>query len=129
VLALLVLAAAVVLVATIRFGILEAAAPAPPVGGISKDQTIAVAMRQVHSTSGSQVRSAEPGQLSKFGHDALSSPNRWVWAVTFNGKFELGSCGPYVAPPARPHCPQPEHTYMVILDYFTGDFIMASLSP
>jgi hypothetical protein len=128
VLALLALTAAVVLIATIREGILEFATPSPPVGGISKPEAIAIATHQAYPTSTSQVRSAVPGPLWKFGHDVRSSPNRWVWAVTFDGSFQPPSCGPYVPPPAKPRCPLPEHTYVVILDYFTGDFIMASLS-
>ena len=101
----------------------EAGAPA---GGISRERAIAVAMNQAYSMSRSQVLDATPGPLSEFGHDAKSSPDRWVWAVTFEGSFEPPSCGPYRPGPPAP-CPIRQHHYQVIVDYFTGQFIMVSL--
>jgi len=123
---LLVLLSIVVLIATASFGALEAGVP---IGGISRDQAIAIAARQGFVASGSQVGSALPGPLGMFGTDVSSSPYRLVWAVTFRGMFQAPSCGPYVPPPGKQHCPSPDHNATVILDYFTGDFVMGSITP
>ena len=100
----------------------EAGAPA---GGISRDEAIATAMRQGFPVTRSEVADATPGPLWEFGHDVTSSPDRWVWAVTFKGSFEPPSCGPYRPGPPAPCLVRQSH-FQVILDYFTGKLVIAS---
>src|SRR5258708_19690129 len=95
---LLVLLSVVVLLATASFGALEAGVP---IGGISRDQAIAIAARQGFVASGSQVGSALPGPLRIFRTDASSSPNRPLCALIFP---------PTLHPPTRlPSPPPPPH--------------------
>src|SRR3989442_9271618 len=114
---LLVLLTVVVLLATASFGALEAGVP---IGGISRDQAIAIAARQGFVASGSQVGSALPGPLMMFGTDVSSSPYRLVWAVTFPPTVPAPSWGPHAPPPRQQHCPSPHPNPPLSLDYFTG---------
>ncbi len=122
-------AGAIISVVAATVGILEAGLP---VGGLSRNQAIAIADRQVYSEPGKQVRWAVPGPFGLFrdhATDAVSPPARLVWAVAFSGTFPPPSCGPFNPNGNPPHCPPPDHTETIILDYFTGQFIMGSLSP
>lgn len=97
-----------------------------PAGGISRDHAIGIAARQIPSDPPATVQLASAGPMWKFAADAQTSPNRFVWAVNFKGTYGR-SCGPH-----NPNSPQPRHcapatNLTVILDYFDGSFIMASL--
>jgi hypothetical protein len=59
--------------------------------------------------------------------DAVSPGYRLSWAVTFRGTFS-GSCPP-AGPSGPSQCLPTDHTETVILDYRTGAFIMASITP
>jgi hypothetical protein len=119
------LAGALILLAIVAEVMLQVGLPA---GGLSRDRAIDMASRQVHSTSPTQISFANAGPLLMFGTDVSSSPSRLVWAVNFSGTFPPSSCGPYI-PNAKPHCPPPNHHELVVLDYFDGTFIYASLYP
>jgi hypothetical protein len=97
-----------------------------PLGGISKGEATTLASQQVHSNSPPQFVGASPGLFWFFrggATDAVGPGYTPVWAVSYRGTF-IGSC-----PPPGGHCPPPDHSEMVILDYRSGAFIMASITP
>jgi hypothetical protein len=120
-------AVAVVALALLLVGLWVGVAVAGvPFGGISKGEATTLASHQVQSDSTRQVVGAIPGFFWFFrggATDAVAPGYTLVWAVTFRGTFR-GSCGP---PGAQ--CPPPDHSEMVILDYRSGAFIMASITP
>jgi len=76
------------------------------------------------------VRWAIPGPLLFFrggASDVVAPWNRFVWAVRLSGSFR-GSCGPVHVSDEPLRCP-PEHTATVMLDYVSGEFVMASIEP
>ena len=98
------------------------ASPAfPATGGISADQ--AADLARSHVQDGAVFLSAVAGtyrDVFTIGHPEdrhLDTPDRVVWAVTFDGVYEI--CPPNGAP-----CwsPRPGQT-QVILDYTTGEFL------
>ena len=101
------------------------------VGGLSRTNAIAMASGDLNSTTPTQVRQTVPGPFWFFrdgATDSISPGYRLVWAVTFNGTFE-GSCGGAPPPGTTRQCPPPNHTKTVILDYFSGAFVMAMTGP
>jgi hypothetical protein len=90
-------------------------------GGISASR--AADLARSHVQDGAVFVSAVAGtyrDVFTIGHPAdrhLDTPDRVVWAVTFNGEYEI--CPPNGAP-----CwsPRPGQT-QVILDYTTGEFL------
>ena len=76
-----------------------------------------------------QVKSGPFREFRGGATDAVARGDKRVWAVTFSGTF-MGSGGP-PCPSAEP-CDRPitpDHVITVILDYSTGEFIMASVEP
>ena len=97
--------------------------------GISRQDAITAARQNV-SGQVSAVVSASSGPLGSFiGPGTLPEEPRdhLVWAVVFRGTFPPASCGPVPPPGQLPHCPPDAHTALVVLDYKTGEFILASL--
>ena len=94
---------------------------------LGRDAAIAAARAAVPERETiTRVISAKTGQFSDFDNhatDAISPPNRKVWAVAFAGSFS-GSCGP-ARPTADAHstCPPPATTMLVIIDERNGAFI------
>jgi hypothetical protein len=103
-----------------------------PIGGLSRDQAIRAASRQIASTTPASVRMAIPGPLIllRAGEvDAVSPSYRMVWAITFNGTYEPASCGPFSITGSTQRCPPSDHTATVYVDYVNGTFIMATIGP
>lgn len=101
-----------------------------PLGGLTRDQATSVAVHQLTSTTPASAQLAVPGPLVLFrdGAGAAAAPKyRMVWAITFSGTFPPASCGPPPPPGEQPHCPPPNHTETVVIDYFSGEFIMAEI--
>ena len=75
------------------------------------------------------VISATPGRFDDFDEgstEAISPPDRRVWAVAFRGAF-AGSCGRApLTPEAHAQCPPPATTILVIIDRNDGTFIEAT---
>ncbi len=102
-----------------------------PAGGLSREQATTLAFHQVQSDTPPESRLAVPGPFLLFrggATDAVSPWYRMVWAITFSGTFQ-SSCGPAPLPGQTAHCPPPNHMETVVLDFRTGDFIMASIEP
>jgi hypothetical protein len=95
-------------------------------GGLTRDQAVASAHRAypfdavIDATTG-PIDRFEPGQ-ARFPGDHL------VWAVVVRGTFQ-GACGPGPAPGTTPRpCPPPAKRATVVVDYFSGEFIVASFT-
>ena len=121
---------AVLLVGLALLALLETGVP---LGGVSRSDAVAAATRQAKAASSTppQVQWAVPGLFGWFGGGAGDSVARWnrpVWAVRLTGTFR-GSCGPAPTLDEPLRCPGPDHTETVILDYRSGEFIMASIEP
>ncbi len=122
-----VVVAAVLLLAAAWFAAVEVGLPA---GGISRNDATALALRQVHSSTAPSLSWALPGLFAFFRDGATNAVSPWhrvVWAVRVTGTFQ-SSCGPASEPLIR-RCPSPDHTETVLLDYVSGEFIMASIEP
>lgn len=65
-------------------------------------------------------------QLVSGSANTSQNPDRPVWAVEFNGVFEL-SCGPQQTV-ADPTCPV-DTTVRVVLDEVTGDMVLIETFP
>jgi hypothetical protein len=103
-----------------------------PVGGLSRDQAISLARRQIASTTPASVRVAVPGPFVLFrggATDAVSPGYRLVWSIMFSGTYDAASCGPAPLAGGTPHCPPPNHAATVVVDYFNGAFIMETIGP
>jgi len=119
------------LVLLLMIGWVSVALVGVPLGGLSRGQATTTASRQVHSDTPAQALNAVPGLFWFFrggATDAVSPGYRLSWAVTFRGTFS-GSCPPAGGPGSPSHCLPTDHTETVILDYMTGAFIMASITP
>jgi hypothetical protein len=92
-----------------------------PSGGISKERAIALA--EPHKSLTTTFKSAEAGRfrdLNKnpnIGPGFGIEPDKWVWAVTYEGDMTICSPSPGACESPRPG------TLTVFLDYFTGDFL------
>ncbi len=85
-------------------------------------------MTNAYSTTPALVTRARAARFSDFAHgDQTVAPGRWVWAVYFAGTFPPPSCGPAPMPGQTVHCPAPQHSELVLIDYFNGQFISASV--
>lgn len=81
-----------------------------PLGGLSRDQAILAASRQITSTTPARVQMAIPGPfilLRRGQVDAVSPADRLVWAIAFNGTYAPASCGPFRPPGTNQQCPTP----------------------
>ena len=104
-----------------------------PIGGISRSEAVAAATTRVkvESSTPPQLAWAVPGLFGFFRDGATDAVGPWsrpVWAIRLTGTFR-GSCGPASVLDEPLRCPGPDHTETVILDYRTGEFIMASIEP
>lgn len=91
----------------------------PPPGGISRDQAIAIAGRQLN-LGPDALESAVVGRFADYaGGNSVpgSSPDELIWVVTFGGVFLT----PCMAPPAV--C-EPMHHAGVLLDFYTGTVLL-----
>lgn len=103
-----------------------------PLGGLSKDQAVRAASRQIPSTTPARLQMAIPGPLILLRggqSDAVSPAYRLVWVITFKGTYDPASCGPFPESGSPPQCPSPDHTATVYVDYVNGGFIMATIGP
>jgi hypothetical protein len=101
-----------------------------PLGGLTRDQATSAAAHRLSSTTSTSAQWAVPGPLVFFrdgAGDAAAPKYRLVWAITFSGTFPPASCGPAPSPGQQPRCPSPNHTETVVIDYFSGEFIMAEI--
>ena len=124
-------AVALAVVFVVALALLVAVEAGVPVAGISHGDAIAVALAQarVGSSTPPQVAWAFPGLFGFFrggSTDAVSPWSRRVWAVRLSGTYQ-GSCPPS-GTRSQLRCPV-DHTETVILDYVSGEFIMASIEP
>jgi hypothetical protein len=108
--------------------------PTQVTSGISQSQAIEMARHQAQVVSSSKVDfvGVKSGQFRDFrggATDAVAAGDTKVWAVTFSGTFQ--SSGGPPCPSAEPCDPQRrfDHSITVILDYQSGQFIMASIEP
>ena len=97
--------------------------------GTGREEAVRRAWQEAHGDV-TAVVSAESGPYADFV-DAESSPvvdsSHDVWAVVFSGTFPPASCGPArLDGEEGVACPAPNTSMLVILDYDTGDFIMAA---
>jgi hypothetical protein len=101
----------------------------PPYGGLSQAAAEKIAMANTYSTTPAHVTIARPGHFSEFANGSQAvAPDRWVWAISFSGTFPPASCGPKpIQPGLTAKCPAPQHSELVLIDYFNGDFISASV--
>jgi hypothetical protein len=123
----IVAAVAVVLIVTI--GLMIAVEVGAPLGGLTHGQASSAAREAIHAGPVTE-RLALPGLFLFFrdgSNDAVSPWRRMVWAVSFTGTFPPASCGPVTSQPH--HCPPPDHTVTVIVDYASGEFIEANYGP
>jgi hypothetical protein len=101
----------------------------PPAGGLSESEAIKIASRDAQSASITtpHLVLVRHGQWSEFrdGAGDETSPNRWVWAMVFSGLYQ-GSGGPPVLDGQPRREPVFVHSRLVVLDYVTGQFVMAS---
>jgi hypothetical protein len=86
-------------------------------------------MANAYSTTHARVTIARPAHFSEFANGSQTvAPDRWVWAFSFTGTFPPASCGPMPIQPGQTvKCPPPQHSELVLIDYFNGDFISASV--
>jgi hypothetical protein len=95
-----------------------------PSGGLTQAEADAAAMAARPDATG--VVSAKVGRMRDFDTGQQVWPgDQWVWAVVVSGTFPF-SCGP--APETgQTHapCPPPAKTQTVLLDYWTGKFLLA----
>ena len=105
----------------------------PPKGGLSQSAAESSAAGEAYSTTPVRVIFARPGRFSQFeGASKTVRPDTWVWAVSFSGTFLADSCGPEPTQPDQTvKCPPPgisapQHTKLVLIDYFSGRLIWAS---
>ena len=107
----------------------NAASPAP--GGLTCERAIDLASQYVDSTAhlvsanfGPRI-SVDPQPSNGPPREALSSPDRLVWAITYDTSTVV--CAPPAASPlASPCWPQPG-PLIIILDYYTGAFIFVGI--
>jgi hypothetical protein len=101
------------------------ATPLPP-GGISQERAVQLAVEHESNPvflSAAAGPFAQVNAITNLGPDW--DPNRSVWAI----RFEVG--GGEVCPPPQPSGPSQQcellgpRAVMVILDYYTGDFIIS----
>ena len=95
--------------------------------GLTREQAIATAQKAVPGSTG--VVDTRVGRMVDFEpSQSTTTPDRMVWAVILAGSFP-GSCGPAPLPGDTMHpCPPPARTTTVILDFSTGEFLMASMT-
>ena len=100
-----------------------------PDGGLSESDADKIALANAYSTTPAQVTIARPAHFSEFANGSQTvAPDKWVWAVSITGTFPPASCGPKPIQPGRQaSCPPPQHSELVLIDYFNGDFISASV--
>ena len=95
-----------------------------PSGGLTQAEAQAAAMAARPDATG--VVSAKVGRMRDVDTEQQVWPgDQWVWAVVVSGTFPF-SCGP---PPESGNthvpCPSPAKTQTVLLDYWTGKFLLA----
>lgn len=118
------------LIAGLAVGLLALTAGfGPPGGGLSQSEATKIASRDAQSASITtpHLVLVRRGQWSEFrdGAGDETGRNRWVWAVVFSGLYR-GSGGP-LGHDGRPRRePEFVHSRLVVLDYMTGQFVMAS---
>jgi hypothetical protein len=100
-----------------------------PTPGSGLTEAEAVAVAQSHVAPPGDLVSAEQGGLGDFVEPGIL-PNeprdRPVWAVVLTSIIDM-ECP---APPATIECPTPHQgEVLVVLDYFSGDFITSSAPP
>ena len=122
-------AGVVLMVALAAFAIIEAGIP---IGGVSRPEAtrLAVVQAQAQSAGMPSVKWAIPGMFGVFrggATDAIAPWYRTVWAVRISGTFHT-TCGPFRTGVEPLRCPD-AHTETVILDYVSGQFIMATIEP
>jgi hypothetical protein len=113
------------LAAWILAGCTGSPAGEPEAKAVHQAQTVAQGMSSTPVT----LISASSGSLARLvsgSANASQSPDRPVWAVEFNGVFEL-SCGPQQTV-ADPTCPV-DTTVRVVLDEDTGDMVLIETLP
>ena len=101
-----------------------------PRGGLTFAGAIAAAEREGRNLSAAvSVESLEAGHVEEFGSLSGSPPTRWVWSVVLRGTFGPPSCGALPFPGSHAACtpPPPATSARLILDYFTGAFLVASI--
>ena len=103
------------------------ASVATPGAGLTKAQAVAAAQKALPGSTG--VVDARVGRMADFDpNQGFTAADRLVWAVVLSGSFP-GSCGPAPLPGATMHpCPPPARTATVILDFRTGEFLVASMT-
>lgn len=111
--------------AAMAAALLASGCSSDPAPGLSQQQAVATAgttAQRMSSTPVSliSVTTGDVGDVDPNAGKAVSPPDRRVWAVVFHGTFPPPSCGP-----AGGHCPAPNTTMRVILDYASGTLIEA----
>ncbi len=95
--------------------------------GISREQAIAIAQREIQPDDPeAALIAARSGRFDQFWYpgstDFSVPPAQRAWAVAFRGTFSV-SCGPPTLSGEQEHCPPPNTTMMVIINYRDGAFI------
>ncbi len=109
-----------ILVGTVLLALIMGTKPA----GISRADAIAAAERAIPGTTG--VIEATTGPISDFetGQQVVPGSTE-VWAVVLAGSFPF-SCGPAPIPGSSPHpCPLAATSKTVLIDFMTGEFVLA----
>jgi hypothetical protein len=102
-----------------------ASEPAPG-DGLSEAEAIAAARRIAPPSSvGPVLVWAVAERYSHAGGKGTVSGDRWVWIVDLEGAFAASSCPP-IGTSSRP-CGPAAGTQLIILDYYSGDFIESSV--
>jgi hypothetical protein len=103
---------------------LSAAVSSAPPSGLSESQAITAAIRSAPNRVGSTLTpgSAEAGPYALVGPGGSDvAGDRWVWAVVLSGQFYAPECGSATSTA----CPTTLTTELVVIDYVTGDFLIA----
>jgi hypothetical protein len=101
----------------------------PPLGGISKNDAVKIAWHYAGTGGAVKLSTVRAGHFSEFrgsSFNGVTNDNHWVWAVSFSGKWS-GSCtSPLI--PGEDTCNHLANTSaLVVLDYFSGDFLLEEI--
>ena len=100
-------------------------APTGPLGGLSRDEAVAAALRLAPPSSvAPTVNWTLVGQYGSYGHARVPAET-WVWYIGLAGDFNAVVCPTAPASP-RP-CGPAAQTQKIVIDYYTGAFIDSSV--
>ena len=101
-----------------------ASEPAPG-DGLGEAEAVAAARRIAPPSSVTPIVVwAFASRYSRAGGKGIVNGDRWVWIVDLEGSFASSSCPP-TGTSSRP-CGPAAGTQLIILDYYSGDFIESS---